>query len=89
MVWNGSSCEVWTCLNVPAYGQGGFLGYYWNKYSDISKWNSELFIQQTSTMIDLTGVLMYNDLEKIKPILGDQSFRNTDMSIAAPIDIEE
>ena len=60
-----------------------------SKYSDISKWNSELFIQQTSTMIDLTGVLMYSDLEKIKPILGDQSFRNTDMSIAAPIDIEE
>ena len=89
LVWNGSSCEVWTCLNVPAYGQGGFLGYYWNKYSDISKWSSELFIQQTSTMIDLTGVLMYSDLEKIKPILGDQSFRNTDMSIAAPIDIEE
>ena len=26
--WDGSSCEVWTCLNVPAYGQGGFLGYY-------------------------------------------------------------
>ena len=24
LVWNGSSCEVWTCLNVPAYGQGGF-----------------------------------------------------------------
>ena len=89
LVWNGSSCEVWTCLNVPAYGQGGFLGYYWNKYSDISKWNSELFIQQTSTLIDLTGVLMYSDLEKIKPILGDQSFRNTDMSIAAPIDINE
>ena len=44
--WDGSSCEVWTCLNVPAYGQGGFLGYYWNKYSDISKWNSELFIQK-------------------------------------------
>ena len=75
LVWNGSSCEVWTCLNVPAYGQGGFLGYYWNKYSDIDKWNSELFIQQTSTMIDLTGILMYSDLEKIKPILTDQSFR--------------
>jgi len=87
LVWDGSSCEVWTCFNVPAYGQGGFLGYYWNKYSDINKWNSELFIQQTSTLIDLTGVLMYSDLEKIKPILTDQSFRNTDMSIAAPIDI--
>ena len=34
-------------------------------------------------------VLGNSDLEKIKPILGDQSFRNTDMSIAAPIDIEE
>ena len=87
LIWDGSSCEVWTCFNVPAYGQGGFLGYYWNKYSDINKWNSELFIQQTSTLIDLTGVLMYSDLEKIKPILTDQSFRNTDMSIAAPIDI--
>ena len=87
LAWDGSSCEVWTCLNVPAYGQGGFLGYYWNKYSDINRWNSELFIQQTSTMIDLTGVLMYSDLEKIKPILTDQSFRGTDMSIAAPIDI--
>ena len=87
LVWDGSSCEVWTCLNVPAYGQGGFLGYYWNKYSDISKWNSELFIQQTSTLIDLTGVLMYSDLETIKPILSDQSFRNADMSLAAPIDI--
>jgi len=40
-------------------------------------------------MIDLTGILMYSDLEKIEPILGDQSFRNTDMSIAAPIDINE
>ena len=87
--WDGSSCEVWTCFNVPAYGQGGFLGYYWNKYSDITKWNSELFVQQTSTMIDLTGILMYSDLEKIEPILGDQSFRKTDMSIAAPIDINE
>ena len=87
LIWDGSSCEVWTCFNVPAYGQGGFLGYYWNKYSDINKWNSELFIQQTSTLIDLTGVLMYSDLEKIKPTLTDQSFRNTDMSIAAPIDI--
>ena len=87
LVWDGSSCEVWTCLNVPAYGQGGFLGYYWNKYSDISKWNSELFVKQTSTLIDLTGVLMYSDLDTIKPILSDQSFRNVDMSLAAPIDI--
>ena len=87
LVWDGSSCEVWTCLNVPAYGQGGFLGYYWNKYSDISKWNSELFVKQTSTLIDLTGVLMYSDLDIIKPILSDQSFRNVDMSLAAPIDI--
>ena len=38
-------------------------------------------------MIDLTGILMYSDLEKIKPILTDQSLRKTDMSIAAPIDI--
>ena len=66
---------------------GGICNGTLNKYSDIDKWNSELFIQQTSTMIDLTGILMYSDLEKIKPILTDQSFRKTDMSIAAPIDI--
>ena len=30
---------------------------------------------------------MYSDLDTIKPILSDQSFRNVDMSLAAPIDI--
>ena len=85
--WDGSSCEVWTCLNVPAFGQGGFLGYYWNKYADIDKWNPDLFISQTSTLIDLTGILMYSDLEKMEPTLSDQSFRNADMSTESPIDM--
>ena len=47
------------------------------------------FGNRTYKSDNLTIQVLDSDLEKIKPILGDQSFRNTDMSIAAPIDINE
>ena len=64
---------------MPAFGQGGVLGYYWNKYADIDKWNPDLFISQTSTLIDRTGIRMYRDLEKRAQTLPDQNFRNAEM----------
>ena len=61
-------CEVWHCLDIPGFGLGGFLGHYWSTASDISRWNKDLFVSQALTMTELTGVLMSNDLETIKPL---------------------
>lgn len=60
------NCEVWHCLDVPAFGLGGFLGHYWSSASDISRWNKDLFRSQAATMTELTGVLMTADLEAVK-----------------------
>jgi hypothetical protein len=60
-------CQVWHCLDVPGYGLGGFLGYYWTVDADIDRWNGELFRSQAATMTELTGVLMTSDLDAIAP----------------------
>jgi hypothetical protein len=60
-----SGCEQ--CLDLPGYGLGGFLGLYWTTASGIERWNSELFRNQAHTMTELTGVLMRNDLDEIRP----------------------
>jgi hypothetical protein len=60
-------CQVWHCLDVPGYGLGGFLGYYWTVGADIDRWNGELFRSQAATMTELTGVLMTSELDAIAP----------------------
>lgn len=60
-------CDVWHCLDVPSYGFGSFLGYYWTTESGIERWNCELSLAQIKTMTELTGVLMTADLEEIEP----------------------
>ena len=59
-------CEVWHCLDVPGFGLGGFLGYYWTSDSGIERWNKDLFVSQAATMTELTGVLMTADLNDIQ-----------------------
>ncbi|MDG2376291.1 MAG: hypothetical protein P8M18_08065 [Woeseiaceae bacterium] len=56
-----------TCLDLPGYGLGGYLGYYWTSKAGIERWNKELFRNQAHTMTELTGVLMTAELEEIKP----------------------
>lgn len=58
-------CEVWHCLDVPAFGLGGFLGHYWSSHATIERWNKALFVSQALTLTELTGVLMTADLEAI------------------------
>lgn len=60
-------CDVWHCLDVPSYGLGSFLGYYWTTKSGIARWNCDLSLAQIKTMTQLTGVLMASDLETIRP----------------------
>lgn len=36
-------CEIWHCLDLPGYGLGGFLGYYWTTDARIDRWNKDLF----------------------------------------------
>ena len=60
------NCDVWHCLDLPGFGLGGFLGYYWTSDSGIDRWNEQLFVSQTSTMTELTGVLMTADLSQIQ-----------------------
>ena len=48
--------------DVPAYGLGGNLGYYWSTRSRIDIWNKDLFLAQAATMTQLTGVLMTGPL---------------------------
>ena len=61
-------CEVWHCLDLPAFGLGGFLGLYWTTASGIERWNRDLFKSQADTMTELAGVLMTADLDEIKPL---------------------
>ena len=60
-------CDVWHCLDVPSYGLGSFLGYYWTTKSGIERWNCELSLIQIMTMTQLTGLLMTADLQEIEP----------------------
>jgi hypothetical protein len=60
-------CQVWHCLDVPGYGLGGFLDYYWTVDADIDRWNGELFRSQAATMTELTCVLIASDLDAIAP----------------------
>ena len=61
------NCKVWHCLDVPGFGLGGFLGYYWTTASGIERWNKDLFEDQAHTMTQLTGVLMTADLDEVRP----------------------
>jgi len=61
-------CEVWHCLDVPGYGLGSFLGHYWTTDARIDRWNRDLYLSQAAAMTQLTGVLMTEDLEAIKPL---------------------
>ena len=54
-------------LDVPGYGLGSFLGYYWTTDSGIERWNCALSLAQIKTMVQLTGVLMTANLEDIQP----------------------
>jgi hypothetical protein len=69
-------CEIWHCLDVPAFGLGGFLGHYWTSHATIDRWNKDLFLSQAATMTELTGVLMTADLEQIMPEAKVDSFMN-------------
>ena len=68
------NCDVWHCLDLPGFGLGGFLGYYWTSDSGIDRWNEQLFVSQTSTMTELTGVLMTADLSQIQSTGTEDSF---------------
>jgi len=75
---NGGRQQVWwglghralrgcdDCLDLPGFGLGSFLGYYWTTASGIERWNKALFKNQADTMTELTGLLMTADLEKIQ-----------------------
>jgi hypothetical protein len=54
------------CLDLPGFGLGGFLGYYWTTATGIERWNAGLFRDQAHTMTQLTGVLMIADLAEIR-----------------------
>ena len=69
-------CRKWHCLDVPAFGLGGFLGHYWSTAATIARWNKDLFVSQAATMTELTGVLMNADLEDIRPSVTEDSFLN-------------
>ncbi len=60
-------CEVWHCLDLPAFGLGGFLGHYWSRDATIDRWSNVLFRAQAATLIELTGVLMTAELDAIAP----------------------
>ncbi len=60
-------CDVWHCLDVPSYGFGSFLGYYWTTSSGIERWNCALSLIQINVMIQLTDVLINAELKEIKP----------------------
>ncbi|MEC8527846.1 MAG: hypothetical protein VXY71_01250 [Pseudomonadota bacterium] len=68
------NCDVSHCLDLPGFGLGGFLGYYWTSDSGIDRWNEQLFVSQTSTMTELTGVLMTADLSQIQSRGTEDSF---------------
>lgn len=68
------NCNVWHCLDLPGFGLGGFLGYYWTSDSGIERWNEDLFVSQTATMTELTGVLMTADLTEIQSKGTEESF---------------
>lgn len=77
---NGGLQQVWwgvgaialpgrrNSLDLPGFGMGSFLGYYWTTATGIERWNKELFRNQAMTMTELTGVLMTAGLEAIKPV---------------------
>ncbi|MEO8004902.1 MAG: hypothetical protein ABI771_08350 [Betaproteobacteria bacterium] len=65
-------CDVWHCLDVPAFGLGGFPGNYYTIHSGIDRWDVRQFLAQTATMTELTGFLMTADLKKIRPKLGER-----------------
>lgn len=52
--------------DLPMFGFGGWLGYYWTTHSGIENWDRDLFVAQARTMTQLTGVLMTADLEALK-----------------------
>ena len=54
------------CLDLPGYGLGGFLGFYWTTATGIERWSVELYEDQAHTMTQLTGVLMTADLDEIR-----------------------
>ena len=60
------NCDVWHCLDLPGFGLGGFLGHYWSPAATIERWNKDLFVSQSTTMTELTGVLMSADLDAIQ-----------------------
>jgi len=60
-----------TCVDLPGFGLGGFLGLYWTTASGIERFNQELFKNQAHTMTELTGLLMTADLEEIRPESGE------------------
>jgi hypothetical protein len=76
---NGGFQQVWwgvgsialrdcaQCLDLPGFGLGSFLGFYWTSASGIERWNKELFKNQAHTMTELAGVLMTADLGEIRP----------------------
>ena len=68
------NCDVWHCLDVPGFGLGGFLGYYWTSDSGIERWNEDLFVSQAATMTELTSVLMTSDLSEIQSEGTEDSF---------------
>jgi len=76
---NGGFQQVWwgvgsialrdcaQCLDLPGFGFGSFLGFYWTTATGIDRWNKELYKNQAHTLTQLAGVLMTADLDQIQP----------------------
>ena len=52
--------------DLPAYGFGGNLGFFWSTRSRIDIWSKEVFTAQASALTQLTGVLMSRELDEIR-----------------------
>ena len=65
-VGEGALRDCETCLDLPGYGLGGFLGYYWATATGIERWSQELYKDQAHTMTQLAGLLMAADLDEIR-----------------------
>jgi len=59
-------CDL--CLDLPGFGFGSFLGYYWTTASGIERWNAELYRNQALMLTELTGLLMTAELDTIRPL---------------------
>jgi hypothetical protein len=53
-------------LGLPTYGVQGDLGAYWAHSARIDRFDARAFTRQVATFVQLTGLLMSSDLERLK-----------------------